>query len=242
MGILVDENLSLEQLRKYPVVYLPGVAIISEQEAALFDKYVQDGGNLLVTGISGQYDRAGNLLPKNRLRDLLGVETEKCIVDHSDNYLRLPSSLAKGKGQFLTAGIPQDWTLLVWGPAVACKSTGAEAFGELLTAYRTVWSEWSDHLSAKDVIGPAVFINKHGKGTVIYVPAAIDSAYATDFFSPEHRNFIGNLIRQFSTNPVVVVDASAPRRNCRHTRRRSPPDAGAFPLLHGDANILGIEL
>ena len=35
MGVIVEVDLSLEQLRHYPVVYLPGVAIISEQEAAI---------------------------------------------------------------------------------------------------------------------------------------------------------------------------------------------------------------
>jgi hypothetical protein len=58
-GFLFDESLSLEALRQFPVVCLPNAAILGEREAALFRQYVEEGGNLLITGQSGQYDRLG---------------------------------------------------------------------------------------------------------------------------------------------------------------------------------------
>jgi hypothetical protein len=195
MGIIVDEEVSLERLRAYPVVYLTGTAIITEKEAALFDQYVSGGGNLLVTGVSGLFDRFGRLQKKNSIQELLGAEAVRHRFKELDNWMRLPGSIAGGDGRFLMQGVPADWPMLVWAPAVICKTAGAQAFGEILTT------------SHQTVDGPAVFLRRHGKGTVIYLPAAVDAAFVGDRRMPEHRNLIGNLIRRLNPNPPLVIEA-----------------------------------
>jgi len=44
-----------------PVLLLANVGILSDAEVALLRGYVEQGGNLLVTGLSGAYDRMGRL-------------------------------------------------------------------------------------------------------------------------------------------------------------------------------------
>jgi hypothetical protein len=56
-GVVLDENATPETLQQFPVVILPNVGILSEPEVALLDRYVQEGGRLIVTGFSGQFDR-----------------------------------------------------------------------------------------------------------------------------------------------------------------------------------------
>ena len=195
MGVIVgeDDNVSLERLCEYPLVYLAGTAIVSEKEVNLFGQYVSNGGNLLVTGVAGFYDHFGRLQEKSVLQDLLGVQAVKCRFDESGHWIRLPASLAGGNGSFLVQGIPMDWPLYIQAPTAVCKSVGAEAFGEILRP-------------ELDVIGPAVFVRPHGKGTVIYVPSAIDAAFVAQRRMPEHRNLIANLVRRLNPKPPVVVE------------------------------------
>jgi hypothetical protein len=55
-GFLFDESLTSEGLGRFPVVCLPNVGILSEREVALLRRYVEDGGNLVITGHGGQFD------------------------------------------------------------------------------------------------------------------------------------------------------------------------------------------
>ena len=133
----MDENVSAERLREFPVVYLPNAAILSEREISLFDEYVSGGSNLLVTGLSGLYDKYGNLQQQTSLAGLLGARLVKPILGYHDNYLRLPGGLSHRDGRILLENIPPDWPALTWGPAAVFEATQAKAYGELLVAFRS---------------------------------------------------------------------------------------------------------
>jgi hypothetical protein len=200
MGVVIaeDDNLSLEQLRRYPVVYLVGTAIVSDKEAELLGRYVSNGGCLLATGVTGFFDRMGRLQPRSRLQELFGVQAVKCRFEEKDHWIRLPSSLAGGSGAFLTRDIPPDWPMFVRAPTVVCKPAEAQGFGEILA------------LPGQEPLGPAVFVRSHGRGCVIYVPSAVDAAFVGERRMPEHRNLIANLVRRL--NPLPPVTIQAPRR------------------------------
>jgi hypothetical protein len=206
LGMIMDENVSPERLREFSVVYLPGTAILSEREVALFEEYVSNGGNLLVTGITGLYGRNGNLQDKCALSELLGVRLSK-LLEHQDNYFRLPAALAPGEGKFLSQGIPSDWPVFAPGPAALYEAAGAQAFGDLMIAFRPGNPHWKLALSAEKTIGPAVFVNRHGKGKAILVPVAVDYAYTTPYRTPEHRSLIRNIVRYLNPNPPVLIHA-----------------------------------
>lgn len=207
MGMIVDENLSLDRLRQFPVVYLPNAAILTPQEVGVFAEYAASGGKLLITGLAGVFDRYGRPQEHSELPHLIGARLVRCITEHMDNYLRLPAALADGPGRWLLADIPADWPMLVWGPAAAFETAGAETFGEILAAHRSRDSQWSEHMSANKVIGPAVFLNEYGKGEVVYVPCQPDAAFAGDYRMPEHRNLLRNLVRHLNPDPAVVIEA-----------------------------------
>ena len=207
MGLIMDESVSLERLRQFPVVYLAGVAILSAQEVDLLEQYVSGGGNLLVTGLTGLYDQRGALQKQAALQPLTGGRVAGCQLDYPDNYVRLPASLADGGAAWLLEGIRPDWPMLTWGPIVLWEATTAEAFGELLVAHRTEDNPWSHRMSADRVVGPAVLVNRHGKGTVITVGCSPDAAYADNYRMPEHRRLLSNLVRRLHPEPEVSVEA-----------------------------------
>ena len=103
LGMIMDENASLDRLRQFPVVYLPNAAILTPEEVAVLKDYVAGGGNLLITGLTGLYDIYGELQAQSVFGELIGARLVECQTAHPDNYLRLPSSLASGEGSFLAA-------------------------------------------------------------------------------------------------------------------------------------------
>ena len=125
-GVLLDENVSLDALRQFPVVCLPNVAILGEKEVALFRRYVEDGGKLLATGLTGQFGRMGQRLAESALSELIGAKT-KGVLDSDDNWVRLPSADAGP----IAGSLRRDWPFLVKGPAVVYAATTAQPFGEL---------------------------------------------------------------------------------------------------------------
>ena len=58
-GVVLDGNATLDTLKKFSVVMLPNVAIVSAKEVALFRRYVEEAGKLIVTGLTGGARLAG---------------------------------------------------------------------------------------------------------------------------------------------------------------------------------------
>jgi hypothetical protein len=209
MGVITDENVTLERLSQFPMVYLPHAAILSDRECSLLQQYVETGGNVLATGLTGTYEWNGSRSNKCSLANLFGTQLIGYQTEYQDNYLRLPSSLARGPGAFLTKGIPLDWPILTYGPIALYRADGAQKFGELMTAYRPAQSQWSRHMSPKAVVAPAVFLNKIGKGKALLIPCTPDAAFLDMYRVPEHRNLLRNAIQFLNPNPPVRIDASA---------------------------------
>ncbi len=207
MGFVMDENVTPERLRRFPVVYLAGTAIVTERELDLFREYVSEGGCLLVTGVSGWYDRWGRSQGRSSLEDLIGGRLAEILTDHLDNYLRFPDGEADSV--VLTADIPTDWLMLTYGPVGAYQVDRASALGEVLTAHRPPDNPWKDHMSAGEPIGPALLLNTLGQGKVVCVAGAPDAAFASRYRMSEHRNLIRNLVRYLNPAPVVRLKAPA---------------------------------
>ena len=114
-GIVLDENATLETLQRFPVVVLPNVGIVSEKERALLLRYVELGGNLIVTGFGGCYDQQGKLQETTSLEALIGARfTGK--LNSMDNWVRFPG--AKASSRPAANSRPNTaWTGLSWSRA-----------------------------------------------------------------------------------------------------------------------------
>ena len=140
-GVIHEESLSLETLKMFPVVLLPNVDILSEAEVALLRRYVEEGGNLIATGLSGVYDHLGRLQAKSSLETLTGARLVRKL-DSTDNWVRLNAVPATAEAlikdiahaRHLTPGtdLIQSIPFLVRGPAAVFEPTTATPIGELL--------------------------------------------------------------------------------------------------------------
>ena len=223
-GVLFDENASLDKMKQFPVVCLPNAAILSEKDVALFRQYVEAGGTLLVTGQSGQFDRMGRPLAESTLSGLIGAKATGRL-ESMDNWVRLaPSSdpqldsLGSQIAHAQKAGDSAEQSgqppFLVKGPATIYEPTTARPLGQLMKPHRTTRqvegkesTEWP--MSADTPVGPAILINKVGKGTVLTFACSPDFAAASEHHIVEARKLFRNAARFLHSKPRVEITAPA---------------------------------
>ncbi len=221
LGVVMDENVTQESLRQFPIVSLSDTRIISDRELTLLKQYVEQGGNLLVTGFAGQFDRLGKPLDDSRLSELIGAHARQRL-ESADNWVRFskenvtaPTTGAdRADVSGLWDGIRLDWPFLVKGPATVYEPTTAVAVGELLQPHRSPrqlsgqqTTEWP--MSAGQVVGPAVLVNRLGKGRVVTLAAAADFATASEHHIVEARWMFRNAVQLLDPEPALQITAPA---------------------------------
>lgn len=210
-GVVLDENATLETLQQFPVVLLSNSAILSEKEVGAFRRYVQEGGMLLVTGQSGQFDRLGRPLAESALSEIIGAKALGRL-ESQDNWVRFAEGAESDSP--IVEGLRRIGPFLVEGPATIYNATTAHALGSLLKPSRTarqiegiedtVWP-----MSAEERVGPAILINHLGQGTVLTFAASPDFATASEYPIVEARRLLGNAVRFLHPEPRVRIDAPA---------------------------------
>jgi hypothetical protein len=221
-GFLFDENLSLEALQRFPVVCLPNVGILTDAEVDVFRIYVENGGQLIVTGQTGLFDDLGRPLARPNIEGLVGGRPCRRL-DITDNWVRLDATKA---GEQLGRGLEhramprsgsrdrQAVPFLVRGPATAYEPMTAEPIGALLESHRASLANPGSYnadwpLSAGDEVGPAVLLHRVGKGTVLTFAASPDTATAGEHHIVEARRLFANAVRMLNPRPRVRVEAPA---------------------------------
>ncbi|MDX9753740.1 MAG: hypothetical protein RBU29_07245 [bacterium] len=207
--IVLDENLSLDTLAPLSTLVLPNAAILSPREIEIFTAYVQNGGNLVVTGVSGLYDWMGHPQRNSALSGLIGAEATQ-ILASLDNHVCLQKR--NGPQSILHQDIPVNWPFLVVGPGVAYKPTTAEAIGDCMKPARTVRQKQGKEgtempMSADDSVGPAILVNQFGKGTVLTIASSPGYAVASEHRMPEDRFLLRNAIRFLNPEPKITIEA-----------------------------------
>lgn len=213
-AIVLDENVTLARLKAFPVVCLPNAAILTDNEVRLFSDYVKQGGKLLVTGQTGQFDTMGNPLTRCAIADLIGARVSKRL-ETKDNWVsvgdlsRLPAAARE-----LSSRLRPNWKFLVKGPATVYEPTTAKAFGHLYAPDRTLrqlqgtmHTEWP--MSAGEQVGPAVLLNRLGQGLVVTCAASPDYASASEHALVEDRILFHNLFRMLHPDRRITIDAPA---------------------------------
>lgn len=207
--IVLDENVNLDTLTPLKTLILPNTAILSKREIDIFKEYVKNGGNLIITGISGMYDWMGHLQQNSSLSELIGANANE-ILSSLDNHVRLKQM---NQNQYvLHQDIPVDWAFLVKGPGVAYSPTTAKSIGDFMKPARTVrqkqGKEGTDMpMSQDETVGPAMMINQVGKGKVLTIAASPGYAVASEHRMSEDRFLLRNAIRYLNQEPEIDIDA-----------------------------------
>lgn len=77
----VERDFSVEELNKYEVLVLPYVPLMSDFQLAEIKKYVQNGGGLVVMGLSSSKDEFGRRRANLGLSDILGFDLQDTPIE-----------------------------------------------------------------------------------------------------------------------------------------------------------------
>lgn len=207
-AVVLDEHAGLERLQQFPVILLPNVGILREEEVDTLTEYVRGGGHLLITGATGLYDRYGSRLEASMLESLVGGRAIR-VLDSQDNHVRFSAVEIETP---LATGLRPDWPFLVQGPGVVYEATRAQSVGQLLKPHRTPQQRSGTRgiafpMSADEPVGPAFLQNKVGKGTVLTLACSPGEAAASDFHITEARELLPRAIRHLLPDPLVAIEA-----------------------------------
>jgi len=95
----VERDFSVEELNKYEVLVLPYVPLMSDFQIAEFKKYVQNGGGLVVMGLSSLKDEFGRRRDNLGLSDILGFDLQDTPIE------MIQKEVGKGRIAFIPLNV-----------------------------------------------------------------------------------------------------------------------------------------
>jgi hypothetical protein len=187
-----------DMLRRYDVVVLPDVTCMGDKEAAAFDAYVDDGGNLVVTAETGMLDEFGERRATNALTCLPIARVRQVKRDMFASYLRI------GDGEL---DFPDTKIIMLDGIYVDAEP---KPDAETLLRVQPPQHFGPPELSFPETplsTDPGVVIGAHGRGKVAYLPFAPDRLYQL-YSLVEHRQLIAQLVGRF-TKPIAILETTS---------------------------------
>ena len=195
-------NIGDDGLSAFDVIIVPGVPCMSEQEAARMNKYVADGGKLLVIG-EGALDWKREKLLFDIGAEYLGKGTA------DQDYFMVGDQLADGMVRS---------PVLCYEPALRMKpAAGTEILATIREPYfNRTYGKFSSHCNTpyklEDAEHPAII----RKGNVVFIAHELDKLYYVHG-AQQHRQLFSNALGLLHTRPMVETEL---------------PSAGRISLLH----------
>lgn len=158
---------NLRNLReKYRLIVVPGHILMDPESADTLHKYVENGGNVIMTGYSGTVDGNGQVYttPKpGGLADVFGIRVAGFYRTDMPGFFPEGCEVGKadGKERELLQVRREDEKLTV----------SIDYYEELELRGACVWAEYE----GKNM--PAVTVNRYGKGRAYYVAAETNAAF-----------------------------------------------------------------
>jgi len=200
--VLHEENITIEQMKQYPVLILPNVAILSEREQDMIRQYVSEGGNLVATGDTSLYNEWGVEQRDFGLSDVFGTHYRGKSTT-TFNFFRV-----SGEDGF-DSEIDARHYIPVSGKANIVES--GESSGELYDSFMDLAPERGATVhsteSPTNLIGPSIVTNRYGKGRVVYIPFDLTLTYGGLDSQPEQRLLLKAVVESMLGERSIVVEA-----------------------------------
>ena len=218
--------------KKFSLLILPNLGVMTDDQVVSVRKYVAGGGNLVATGESSLYNEWGDPRPDYALSDLFGAhitgkvpalaedKNARQIQETSHTYLRiLPEIRSRIDGPHNSSEPPVsgvrhpilkgfgETDIFPFGGTLNPLKTdkGTEILMTFIPAFPIYPPETSWMRIPKTDI-PGLILNGSGKGNrVAFLPADIDRQFGR-YNLPDHCNLLANIIRWTSNDnfPLIV--------------------------------------
>jgi type 1 glutamine amidotransferase len=197
--VISERDVAAGRWRGTRVVVADAAECLDRDTIAGLDKFVQDGGGLVVTHRTSMRDGNGDARPDFGLAGLLGVHYAG-MTGHWYGFLNLESRHP------LTEGLPLDFPMTVFKTLqVKVKTEAAEVLGTIVDPLPGFQMGYPPH---EHTGIPALVVRRHGKGRVVYAGAALGAIYA-GYSHADNRQLIANAVEWAAGGPSPVT-ARAP--------------------------------
>jgi hypothetical protein len=194
-NVILDQDIQSGELEKYQVIFLPNVACLSKNQIDAIKKFVWSGGGLIATYETSLFDEKGRRRDNFGLADIFQVSYLGSDNDafHSSSYMEGP--YLRVCNEHPVAAEIRIGKKIAYAKANHPFVRVSEPAKSSLVAdiYYADQGEFGKPLSFPGGNPPAVIAGNYGKGRFVYMPAALDYAYAKIGFQ---------LIRQLMDNSV----------------------------------------
>ncbi len=221
LSFIIDQNVTYEYMKHYRIVCLNNMACMSEDQIAAIERYVDRGGNILVTHETSLYDERGVRRRNFGLAHVLGVDFVQFPQQFTEQIA--PGYPVKDKGR-------KDWVMWTDVPVPGGKPPTHSymkitkehpvtdgLIGKLLPIKSHVYVNdrndnslgWQrgtslhSHPLGDETGFPAVVAGTYGKGKFVYIAGDVGEAYF-DSQSIRLRNLVENAIRWFVDGELPV--------------------------------------
>jgi hypothetical protein len=212
-------RLQPDELRKFDLLVLPEVEVLTSKQADVIRDWVADGGTLIASGNCGMVSENKQRRKNFPLADVLGVDFEseerKYAYDREGHFKKgVIQTYLESSGHPLTKSLAVS-TVGLSGPFLRLK---IRAGAQELLRYRLPmmvedlphykWFNWGPPPPGRESGGTAAVFNRYQKGQAVYVGAPIFQAVTNDklFWT---RTWIPTLVRQLVPNPVAELTFAA---------------------------------
>ncbi len=218
----LDEDLTLENLKKYKVLYLTNMGCMSDEQMEAVRAYVKQGGGLIATYQTSLFDENGKSREDFGLKDLFkagfeGLDSRSRAPSYGPAvYFRMtidhPITKGLGKGK----RIAYDYTFVSNSHDKYAKIShlaGAEVIADIQYAVEDPeWIKNGERIFAGPYVlndGPASIVaSTYGKGRVVYIAPALEMLYDARGFSTV-RKVLSNAV-EWVAGGQRVLDVKGP--------------------------------
>ncbi|WP_257348947.1 beta-galactosidase trimerization domain-containing protein [Pseudalkalibacillus decolorationis] len=193
--VIDDESINDRSFKKYEVIILPNISVLTENQSNLIKDYVKNGGNIIASFDTSLYDENGKQRAQPLLADVFGINEfktiRKCKYDH----------IQVDQNNELLDGI--DQTLIP--AALLGANVIPDPTSTSIMSYReTQKSRYSE--LPNQTIYPYILRNKFGEGGSVYFAGNVGEFYESYAF-PEYRKLIQNAILSLTDVSIKIKTA-----------------------------------
>ncbi|MDD3927307.1 MAG: beta-galactosidase trimerization domain-containing protein [bacterium] len=191
--ILLDQDLTIENLSSYKTVVLPDAACLDYDAVLALKEFVRKGGNLVCSFEAGLYDAEGDY--SEELFELLGIEQIDGVfpVVRGENYEKIVTDY----GGFKTGDLIERAEYALKVKAVQEAETPM-LFMNPIKGFYVPLQGVSSH--------PALIINSYGRGKTAYFPEALGHFYGVTGM-PNAEDRIAGTVKSLTPEPMLEVRA-----------------------------------
>lgn len=202
-GFVSDKTISPDFLKQFKILFLPNIAVLSNEHVRMIKDWVRQGGKLISTYQTSLYDESASLRNDFGLGDVFGVKfLHETVNTEMDCYQKIITRNELLKGMEKTALLHNGGQTLI---------TQALSSAEVITGYlpkinnqppeNAFPANWdSEH--------PIMVVNKYGEGSSIYFANEIDKLNYS-IGHPDYDQLLINSVR-YLLKEEKVIETNAP--------------------------------